>query len=432
MNHKLLIFNPSRGPRGGYVTVAWRPIYERTGFDPASLRLYQEPGRPLIYQIDQVDPDDPSRDTLSFFLSSPAAAGSEHYTRATAEVSVEGEPGGAAERVGPPEQRRVVSLHNNRMDVDLNLPPEADGVEGGWYAGSLRSVRLEKLRRDKHRLEYLDYPRAQWGMAEGHDPEKRCLQLESVELARADGDDGGGDGVAAERVSLFDRPYRLVSVCEGPVRKCVTIASPPFEYGPAPGAPPARCELLRVVSLYEDQENVFEELFLKVCAPGGGPADDVPDLRFRARYFTYMGLGEPVVCRYDNLPGWFAVGDLSHQLLFGFACDVNVDSVALPHPGFPEREEKTNTFSWDLRPCKEARCLHLFSRFSSADFPSGAGAYQGGAGEELSRQLVYWFESQAGHAWYEQIYKPLVARLAEPGERATPDYGASQGGDGVF
>jgi hypothetical protein len=423
MPHTLLVFNPSKYERGGWVTLPWAPIAKETGFGQNELVLYQDAGTPLFYQVDQIDPTDPSRDALSFFLSRPIKPGDEHYRKPTGKVFIQGKTSSDKERREPPEQKRDYELSNKQLDVRLHLTPESEDHKGYWYAGSARSIRLEKLRAVEdgvgERKEFLDYFS---DFYLSHDPQKRCVQLDSIRLSHLD-----PRLKTYQQIYLHNQPYRLVSECGGPVRKCVTIASRPFYYNYSPpaafGAIPLRCELYRVFSLYEDREYVLEELFVKVKPPETYTGDDDFNLFFEAHYFTYMTLGQPRLCQYESVPDWFAMGDLDSSLVYGFACDVHVSSIAHPDPTFPDLDVKENSFSWNLCPCKAATCLHLFSKFQPTSLPSGPNLL-GNLGE-MSKRTVQWFESQAGHAWYEIIYKPLYARLAAPGDDI------SQGGEYV-
>ncbi|HJU56227.1 MAG TPA: hypothetical protein VJ715_16715 [Pyrinomonadaceae bacterium] len=408
----LLVFNPSRYSRGGWVTVPWGPIAKETGFGQDDLLLYQDSGTPLFYQVDQIDPSDPSHDTLSFFLSRQIDPGDEHYQTHTGEVFIEGRPSSNQARRQAPAQVRDYELSNNRLDVRLNLSPESEDKKGYWYAGSARSVRLEKLRDVEDgqavgpRREFLDFINFFYL---DHDPEKRCMQLESIRISQLDRRFRG-----YQHRYLHDQPYRLVSECYGPVRRTVTIASEPFYFSysapPAPEAIPLRCELYRVFSLYEDREYVVEELFIKATPPDNftGAADF--NLLFEARYFTYLKIGQPQLFLNESVPDWFAIGDPDGPLVYGFACDVHVSRAEHPDPKFPVSDNRWNSFSWILPPSKTATCLHLFSKHQPTDFPSDSDPLTWL--EELANQATQWFTHQAGHAWYEIIYKPLYAELA--------------------
>ncbi len=399
MSYELLIYNPSHYDRGGYVTIPWHPIAEKTGYAPDKLTLYQDPSTPLFYQIDQIDPANPSRDTLSFFLSQAVTSGPEDYSKPTGIVTIDGIKSRKKTRKTSPEQKPNIELHNTQMDLRLNLTPESEDGRGYWYAGSARSIRLENLLGYGSRAEYLDSYTASFNREYGHDPEKRCLQLESIRISDSD-----SESDLCQQIYLFNQYYRLVSECKGPVRHCITVASKPFYYSPRRSdGPPLKCELFRIFSLYQDRDYLFEELFINT------ESDKEFGGYFGARYFTYMRMDVPHLCSYESVPDWFSVTDRANLLGYGFATDVHVDSITSPHPGFPDEELKGNTFSWQLRPCKAANCLHLFSRFSQDCLPLNQIPRE--HFEQTTDLAIDCFKSRAGKAWYEVIYKPLRAEI---------------------
>jgi hypothetical protein len=415
MGYELLLYNPSREPRGGYITIPWQPILEKTGYDPDALSLYQDSDTPLYYQVDQIDPKAPSRDTLSFFLSHSVAPGPENYSKPSGTIRIEGRPSESQKKRELPEQQPVLELSNNQLDVQFNLTPASENGEGCWYAGAARSIRPEKLRSYDHRLEYLDYYGAQFDPVHGHNPQKRCMQLDNIQLSHRDPKSG-----PYQQINLFNQPYRLVSQCKGPVRTCITIASKPFYYNYSPlfaaDALPLKCELYRVLSLYEDRSYILEELFIDIKGHDKLDKKAIPKLYFVASYFTYMCMQDPSLSRFEQVPDWFSVSDFGSQLGYGFATDVHVETIMLPHPAFPHKNEDGNTFSFRLAPCEAAKCLHLFSRFRLSDLgPDQDKVTDLEQWSQYSRHYSpHWFESQIGYAWYEVIYKPL--RTAAQGE----------------
>jgi hypothetical protein len=390
MRFKLAVFNPSDYPRAGHVTARWQPIGKETGIDPKEITLLDESDRPLPFQIDRVDKSDPSRDTFSFSLPEAIPRGAEDYSIPSAYLHLtEGSPAapqaakvGICVRSSETGEERV-ELWNEILFVCLSLSPSPGPGAGRWYAGSADSVRLNGK-------ETLDVWVLDWV---GHDPEKRCMQVDKLRLwspARED--------APLQEASLFDHPYQLVSQCVGPVRAAVTIASSPFHYqhsDPSTRRPgQLEYKLYRIISLYAGADYVLEELYVKANRPGkpreqGGDAKAI-DLCFSAHYFAYMDMGfEPAIYRFEQIPDWFAVGAPHGHALephpgYGFATDVHVASFAHPHPGYPNGQRAYRTFSWELPPCRSAKCLHLFMRGQ----PAG-------------------FDSMTGRAWYEHIFKPL-------------------------
>lgn len=387
----LAISNPSDYSRGGYITVPWQPIYQQFQIPAEELVLSDLRDRshlPLLAQIDRVDPDDPSRDTLVFSLNQPIPAGSEDNVMFSAFVRVDrgkSIPQGLGEPYievvyGTDGLERGVRFVNNRLIVWFNLVSAPEGDQRNWYAGSATSVQLDHQ-------EILDPFHAAKGEWLGQDPEKRCLQVAELQLP----------GLPHPKspyyqVCLFNHPYRLVSQSSGPVRASITIATEPFDYI---GSDPITgenchliCELYRVISLYAGADYLVEELFVK-----GKPKLDQGEstehteaiaLHFAPRYFAHMHMGEqPEISQPPHVPSWFAVASsAAPNPGYGFVTDLHIDAVTYPHEGDQSR------FSWQLLPCTSAKCLHLFMRDQA-----------GGV------------KARTGHCWYELIYKPLKAEI---------------------
>ena len=387
----LAIFNPSNYLRGGYVTLPWEPISKKFQIPPEELilsDLRDLSHTPINAQVDRIDPEDPSRDTLVFSLAKPIYPGSESDRLASGFIRLDrGKPipkelGEAYVDVvyGASKQVRGVRLVNSRLIVWFNLIPAPEDNECNWFSGSASSVQLDHQ-------ELLDPFRAAKGEWLGQDPEKRCMQVSELLLP------GPPHPKSPHyHVSLFNHSYRLISQSSGRARASITIASEPFDYiGTDPVTGASRhlvCELYRVISLYAGVDYLIEELFLKgkTKAAEDRIIDSSPivNVDFAARYFAHMDMGkteniEQVFPRMD----WFAVGSIAPPYpAYGFAADVHIDSVTHPHEG------KQNCFSWQLLPGKSAKCLHLFMRNQAEGF-----------------------DARVGHAWYEMIYHPLKAQI---------------------
>jgi hypothetical protein len=387
----LSLFNPSNYWRGGYVSVPWQPIAQVFQISPDELvlsDLRDLSHTPINAQVDQIDPDDPTRDTLVFCLPKAIPPSSEDDILASSFVRLDrGKP--MPPELGEPflevvygamGEARGVRLVNSRLIVWFNLIPTPEDDKRNWFSGSATSVQLD-------RQELLDPFLAAKGEWLGQDPEKRCMQVAELLLP-------GPPHPKSPyyEVYLFNHSYRLVSQSSGPVRASVTIASEPFDYiGIDPNTGINHhlvCELYRVISLYAGADYLVEELFIK--AKPKGEEDkiigelEVVNLSFAVRYFAHMNMGltediEPVF----PMPDWYAVGSaIPPYPAYGLATNVHIDTVTHPHEG------NTSYFSWQLLPGKYVKCLHMFMR----------GQPQG-------------FDTRVGHAWYELIYKPLKAEI---------------------
>ncbi len=150
----LAVFNPSNYLRRGYITIPWQAIAQQFPIPPEELvlsELRDLAHTPISSQVDRIDPEDPSRDTLTFFLANPIPPGSPDDTLASALIRLEqgkaipkklGEP--SLEVIyGSDGQERGVRLVNNRLIVWFNLIPAPEDDERNWFSGSATSVQLD-------------------------------------------------------------------------------------------------------------------------------------------------------------------------------------------------------------------------------------------------------------------------------------------------
>lgn len=382
----LTVSNPSDYWRLGHVTLPWQALEQEFNIPPEEmiLRDLRYPSDdPLTIQIDDFDRKDPSRKTLSFFLNRVIPPGTEDYSTASTFIRAErGSPN--AKEIDQPclvvvpgadGRERGVKLVNNRLAIWLNLVPAPEDDQRNWYAGSATSVLLDGK-------EILDSFREILWLE--HDPEKRCMQIDLLQLPGLDGDPSFGQSVC-----LFNQPWRLMFQNSGPVRAVVTIASSPFDYGERV------CQLYRTISLYTGADYVIEELFIKGSSRIGQETNqgsqETKNLEFKARYFAHMDMGLDAKIHRFFVPDWFAVGsDWPPHPGYGFATDVHAGPVASFYSDqyLPDPPDKSKRFCWELLPGNSAKCLHLFMR-----------GQKGG------------FDSRIGKAWYEHIYKPLKSEI---------------------
>ncbi|MBW4645705.1 MAG: hypothetical protein KME23_22415 [Goleter apudmare HA4340-LM2] len=394
----LTVFNPSNYWRSGYVSVPWQ-IAQQFHISPTELvlsDLRDLTHRSLNAQVDRIDPDDPSRDTLVFQLAKPVPPVSEDEMLASAFVRLDrgqpmpsgiGEPYLEVVR-GSDGRERGVRLVNNRLIVWFNLIPAPEDNQRNWFSGAATSVQLDHQ-------EILDPFLAAMGEWLGQDPEKRCMQVSEIQLP------GPTYPKAPDyQVSLFNHAYRLVSQNSGPVRATITIASEPFDYmGPDPVTGHNRhliCELYRVISLYAGADYLVEELYVKGKPKAeedrivDGP--EIVNLNFGLHYFAHINMEQTQdIEQIFPIPDWFAVGSTAPPYAaYGLATNLHIESVSHPHEG------KQSCFAWQLLPGKSAKCLHMFMRGQ----PEG-------------------FDATVGHTWYELIYKPLKAEVYQDTETKT-------------
>ncbi|MBH8551214.1 hypothetical protein I8751_02215 [Nostocaceae cyanobacterium CENA357] len=397
----LAVFNPSNYWRKSYITISWQAIAQQFPIPPEELvlsELRDLAHTPISSQVDIIDPEDPSRDTLTFFLANPIPPGSPDDVLASALIRLEqgkaipkklGEP--SLEVIyGSDGRERGVRLVNNRLIVWFNLIPAPEDDERNWFSGSATSVQLDHQ-------EILDPFLAAMGEWLGQDPEKRCMQVSELQLP--------GSSYPKSpyyQVSLFNHAYRLVAQSSGPVRASITIASEPFDYI---GADPVTghnrhlvCELYRVISLYAGADYLIEELFVKgkpkKSAERIGDAQEVVNIPVGLHYFAHINMGQTEdIQQVFPVPDWFAVGSTAPPYAaYGLATNLHIDAIAHPHEGNP------SCFSWQLLPGQSAKCMHTFMRGQ----PEG-------------------FDARVGHLWYELIHQPLRAEIYQDAEIKTSD-----------
>lgn len=403
MTLHLNVFNPSDYPRGGFVTTDWQPVFERARIPPERVAVFDQQGRQLDTQVHRADPDDPSRDTLVFWLGEQLRPGYENHQEPSAVFAV-GErerevsrPELACNPEGPVGGEYRVTLSNGLLSLRFELTPSPWGDWRDWYAGSATTVLLEQEAPGPY-IWVKDMLDA-FNAVSDHDPEKRCMQVDRVRLSLP-----ASEPEAEADFSLIDRPYTLLSCSPGPVRASVCVASAPFEYryrdprgGEARALP---CRLRRVVSLYRGANFVVDEL--SVVAAGGGAGRAPAGLFFRARYFMQMDLGLVASpSRHCRIWDWFGISsDWEPLTAFGFATDAHCGQVVQAPADYPHPEKNHKAFSWELERADRALCVHLFSRCD------GRG-----------------IEARAGSAWYEYVYRPLWVTLAGASPAPAPGAG---------
>jgi hypothetical protein len=384
---KLLIFNPSNYPRGGHVATPWSPIQKTSHISADQLKVFDD-GVEVPAQVDCIDPGDSRLDTLAFVLRKNLDPGPDDYSRPSGYVLLE--DGGKSTTVsskpivpaGLPDR---IELANGRLVVSLSLRPPKPPEDSGWFSGAAQSFRLyggaaRSVGRDV--VEMLDVFQSILDSVE-HDPEKRCMQVDRLIIPNPAWSDR-----SEEEIELFKLSYSVLSYCTGPVRQVCTIVSDPFAYvRPDPYRKrdvPMECQFYRMLILYHDADYLLEELWLK----GRDQAKNAHwlDLRFSARYFAQMNMTQEPELRWSEwVPDWFAIGYSQGFVRpgYGFATDAHSRRPQWPHPGYPLPDCAYRAFSWELRPCMRARCLHLFQLNAPAPI-----------------------EHRIGHTWYEELYKP--------------------------
>jgi hypothetical protein len=408
---RLIVCNSSYNWRRGPVTIAWDHFYEKVKIEPDRLQLIQDSGIRLPFQIDQIDPDDPSSKVLIFTLQNWIEPIPDKDSTSELHITAgEGQsPQGTELKLDI--TGRGVKLINSRLEVWFNLDPVLDYQDKPFYAGCATSVQLDR----KEMLDtFFDH--------QNHDPRKRCMQLDHIELADSN-----------VKVKI-DQYYRIVNYNVGPVRAILTIASQPFDFARIDPTTQEnrqlKCCLYRVISLYAGADFIIEDLFIKPVIEEQAVPEDFDLPYFTAHYFSYfayVSYPELNISRFKHVPDWFVLNNLTRPFqAYGFASDRHVAGLRSPHPDFPDSENKYRSLSWSLYSCQYARVLHLFLRYQPSDTGFGTGTAsdhsegqpKGLEGfslyeQQKGREAKQYFEDRTGQAWNEFIYQPLWARMAD-------------------
>ena len=242
---------------------------------------------------------------------------------------------------------RGVKFINEHLEVWINLAADPENDGRNWYAGAATSVLL-------HGKEMLDPFTAElfWRYM-CHHQEKRCMQIDQVQLW-----DAGGTKKLGAPVDLAKTPYRLVRHSRDVDPSCInaTLAAP-FEvtYALKGQIHGITCELHRAISLATDADYLNEELSLEVLSGTERTVTEASKPRFAVRYYTYINTDLPTE---PTVPKdvFVARSEWWPNPLYGFASDVPIEAL----------EPKGQSFSFQLSAARSATCVHFFARHGIA------------------------------------------------------------------
>jgi hypothetical protein len=280
---------------------------------------------------------------------------------------------------------QVAGLCNGPISAWLSLTPGDESRGEDWYAGCATSVRVAYTGRPDS-LECLDAFRSVNDGWVSHDREKRCMQIDQLELV----DDNGAP--ISRKVHLFNRAYELVAHGGGPLRAFVTIAVP-FET--MVGGQLRRYRLYRIINLYVGADHLIEDLFLRSDAePNLGLVRRL-EQPFRVRYFSHMDMGKDVESvLFHYVPDWFALGAMNWAPYpgYGFATDSGVDDLRRDESDRPDAYKR---WWWGVKPSAKITCLHLFMLGTRG----------------VKRGEPDHFDAHTGRMWWELIHRKLRAEV---------------------
>ncbi len=417
--HTIKVANPSSDERSDYVEVD----LESAGVPPdlydKTLRLvrnWRTGSSEEAFQIDYPFGREAGYRTLTFF-SRNTPPGDTDYTRHTAEFSLEaGNPHNFADSVNPhllrvehyptpgvgevpwnPEKRYVgVKLLNggaptqqdqvssDGLQVYFSLVPRPEVNAPLNYSGAATSVL-------HHRAWRGGPPEALAPVLfRPHSAEKRWGQLTHIDMAALP-----WERRSYQLESMLGEPgkesdYTLVWSNTGPLRATVTLKSKPIHvrYGGMPFFQPNEreltCHLYRIISVYPNQEFYTEKLILRPDEQRGAGKDRI-SIAFRAYYCSHLDYpaGFPLtLARFEDTPDYFCVwrSFAGQHRGYAFASEMHVRELRVTG----------SQISWRLARGHEHRCVHLFPFHGYPE--EGFDPFH-----------------EVGHAWYEWLYKPLLA-----------------------
>lgn len=349
---QLAVFNSSNYPYKRLVTTEWEPIYqkirEKIGekISPKQILLYDSrDDSQLLCQVDLDNPDDPSQGKLLFLLNQDVT--SELGSPVLVNVNYQDKPRVIDQSEpslemmwGPDNSVRGIRLTNSRLITWLNLIPTPDPTQKNkdFFAGAATSVQL-------YGKESLDPFLAELSCM-GHDPEKRCMQIDGIQLYKPKSNSKLG-----KQFNPIKKHYEFIAKSVGPLRANVTIASEPFPCN----LDSQKFRLYRTFSLFAGADYLIEELSIENVDNDFNTKLIQP--YFRVDYYTHINL------RYEEIPYrgsqnyWSAAfSPVSPKPGYAFISSV-------PHELVQQGEHR---FSWQLSdPCKSLKCLHLFMHGSS-------------------------------------------------------------------
>jgi len=387
---QIAVTNPTPYERGGAVAVPWREIAAvAPRLDPRNVEVVYD-GGVVPSQVDNVEGTDASRVLLISLARVPG--GDEHYRKPTLAVVVRErrEAGSFPDAALVQDTANGLRLEGSVLDVWISVDACPWNDNRTWFAGAASTIQVRKR-------EFLDVnPRFGW---EGHDPEKRAMQVDRVRIWRPPWDDHEPSYCD---FPLHDRDFEIIAHGAGPVRGWCTIASAPFRFEFRDLTSEKRraynCRLYRSISLFADSDLLLDELHVKATLENhGAPAT----LAFSARYFMSAHLGLlPEIRRVPRIPDWFAVGsDMPPHPGYGFATDAHASTCSNPPAFYPRPDDQLHKgYEWETGAARSIKSLHLFRLHVTPDEIADA----------------------AGKAWYLHLLKPLRARVVGEwaGERA--------------
>ncbi|HOW96751.1 MAG TPA: hypothetical protein P5567_07715 [Kiritimatiellia bacterium] len=275
----------------------------------------------------------------------------------------------------PQVQGQRVEVDNGRLTVSFSLgaaPGPAEKDRSKWtFAGAANSVRYHFY---EHRLEMLDLFNHHMTRfnPDGHEPEKRCMQIQRLTLF----DSRLGTDTPVD-VDVFNLEYiRRDEKPEPPSNSDqVVFIDCPLDGNLLGINGLSRCRLRRTLTWKNMANYVLEHMDVVMDTPSGV----VDAIEFQAQFLACMdfGLAPQKKPNKDSLEeGWFTCqwlhdSPFALRFAYGFACNTGLQSFENPVPNYPtpgiSQKTRFKTYSWIAGKTKSLDVAHLFTYGTTTD-----------------------------------------------------------------
>jgi hypothetical protein len=273
------------------------------------------------------------------------------------------------------ETGKRIQLENERLTISFNLSSEpgplAFGGSQRWFAGAATSVRYRDYQgHDNEMLDLFRHALSNYRWM-GHDPEKRCMQVQRLTLF-----DPQVNTAGYATIDVSDREYSRVAVTSDDEECSVLVQCrldfPAASYGTKTHET-SHYYLNRRVTLKKLTSYVREDISVTKTGTGAvlGQSED---MNFAVEFFAHMDMSLAPTIAKDLAQGWYSVGftgghSLIPRFAHGFACsgDTAIVDFITPVPSFSEPTGSHKAFAWRTAPCQHLKAIHLFTFGDEAD-----------------------------------------------------------------
>ena len=231
-----------------------------------------------------------------------------------------------------------MKLINERIEAWFNIHQKPDYDGGDFYAGSITSLLLD----NKEFLDPVNAPIPDRYMF--HDREKRCMQIDKVQLY-----DSKNNLKLGDSIDLFNQSYKYKNNVSNSNKISVTLQSCQLPYNNN------IFRLERTISLHSNSDYIIDDIAL---VNENGSNENLPN--FILSYYSHIH-SKFAPLKLDipsQLQNSFIMSnkDVYPVVSYGFISNIAIEKYPV---------EQSNSFLWELSPCQKIRSVHSFMRDSS-------------------------------------------------------------------